>query len=121
MLAGESPDKTVATPGERVVSAQLVDGTPLITGGEPVAGAPAVALVTNSFTAEGGDNYIVLRDIPAERKVQLFDADGVTLTYEQIWVEYLRSFPVGVSGLPTIPDSDPRYQPGGDGRIQVTG
>ena len=27
------------------------------------------------------------------------------------------SFPTGLQGLPTVPASDPRYQPGGDGRI----
>lgn len=118
-LTGDPPDQTVATPGTRVTDAELVDGTDLIVAGVPVPGAPAVDIVTNTFTAGGGDSYTTLRDIPADRKVQLFDADGVTLTYEQAWVEYLLAFPVGSSGRPTIPASDPRYVPGGDGRIEI--
>ncbi|WCO65369.1 choice-of-anchor I family protein [Iamia majanohamensis] len=120
VLAGTSPDRTVATAGQRVVAAELVDGTDLIVDGTPAPGAPAVDIVTNSFTAGGGDDFVVLRDIPASRKVQLFDADGTTLTYQQSWVEYLLSFPVEIDGLPTIQADDPRYQPGGDGRITLT-
>ena len=102
-------DGTVTTPGSRVVSAELNNGTLLITGGAVVSGAPNVSLVTNSFTAAGGDNYPWLAANPD--KVQ-FPA-----TYEQSWVEYLLSFPSGIDGLPTIPASDPRYQEGGEGRI----
>jgi 5'-nucleotidase len=104
-------DGTVTTPGERVVSAELLDGTEMIAEGVVVSGAPNVAIVTNSFTAAGGDNYPWLAENP--NKLQ-FPA-----TYEQAWVEYLLSFPVLYFGLPTIPAGDPRYQPGGDGRITV--
>jgi hypothetical protein len=76
-----------------------------------VSGSPNVAIVTNSFTADGGDNYPWLGNNP--NKV-IFP-----VTYEQAWVEYLFSFPKGTNGLPTIPTSDPRYQPGGDGRITL--
>lgn len=96
--------------GSRVVSATLADGTQLIAGGAVVPGAPNVAIVTNSFTAAGGDNYPAFANNP--NKVQ-FPA-----TYEQAWVEYLLSFPL-VEGLPTVPASDPRYQPGGEGRITI--
>jgi 2',3'-cyclic-nucleotide 2'-phosphodiesterase / 3'-nucleotidase / 5'-nucleotidase len=96
--------------GSRVITATLEDGTPLIADGAAVAGAPNVAVVTNSFTAAGGDNYPTFANNP--NKVQ-FPA-----TYEQAWVEYLLSFPPA-SGLPTIPASDPRYQPGGEGRITI--
>jgi 2',3'-cyclic-nucleotide 2'-phosphodiesterase / 3'-nucleotidase / 5'-nucleotidase len=104
-------DGTVTTPGERVVSAELLDGTEMIAEGLVVSGAPNVAIVTNSFTAAGGDNYPWLAENP--NKLQ-FPA-----TYEQAWVEYLLSFPVLYFGLPTIPEGDPRYQPGGEGRITV--
>ena len=49
----------------------------------------------------------------------LFDA-GVNPTYESVWLDYLLSFPAsGVPALPTIPADDPRYQPGGEGRITI--
>ena len=102
-------DGTVTTPGERVVSVVLADGTEIIKDGAVLPGAPSLAVVTNSFTAAGGDNYPWLAANP--NKVQ-FPA-----TYEQAWVEYLLSFPAGLQGLPTVPKSDPRYQPGGEGRI----
>jgi 2',3'-cyclic-nucleotide 2'-phosphodiesterase (5'-nucleotidase family) len=102
-------DGTVTTQGERVVNAELTDGTQIIKNGTVVPGAPSLAIVTNSFTAAGGDNYPWFAANP--NKVQ-FPA-----TYEQAWVEYLLSFPTGLQGLPTVPASDPRYQPGGEGRI----
>jgi 5'-nucleotidase/UDP-sugar diphosphatase len=103
-------DGTVTTPGNRVVSAVLEDGTKMVDNGAVVTGAPNVAIVTNSFTADGGDNYPWLGSNP--NKV-LFPT-----TYEQAWVEYLLSFPAPAGGLPTIPDSGP-YQPGGEGRITL--
>ncbi|HMO59373.1 MAG TPA: choice-of-anchor I family protein [Roseiflexaceae bacterium] len=99
----------VTTPGERVRSAQLADGTWIIEDGILAAGAPNLTIVTNSFTAAGGDNY------------PWFAANGNTVqfpaTYEQAWVEYLLSFPVGATGRPTIPAGDARYALGGEGRI----
>ena len=65
----------------------LDDGTPIIAAGAVVAGAPNVSIVTNSFTADGGDNYAGFGQIPPTRKVNL------GLTYEQALVEYLLSFP----------------------------
>lgn len=103
-------DGTVTTPGDRVRSVTLSDGTAIISDGAVVAGAPNVSIVTNSFTADGGDNYPWLADNP--NKVQF------PLTYEQALVEYLLTFPA-MQGLPTIPASDVRYQPGGEGRIAL--
>lgn len=103
----------VTTEGQRVLSAQLADGTFIIQNGAVVPGAPSVSIVTNSFTAAGGDNYPWLA-ARAASTVQ-FPA-----TYEQALVEYLLTFPVGASGLPTIPASDLRYAPGGENRIDTT-
>jgi 2',3'-cyclic-nucleotide 2'-phosphodiesterase (5'-nucleotidase family) len=109
-------DGTVTTPGDRVRSITLDDGRPIVADGAVVPGAPNVALITNSFTAGGGDNYPWLRDNP--NKTQIFDDQGTVVTYESAWVAYLLSFPAGGSpALPTIPASDPRYRPGGEGRI----
>ena len=67
-----------------------------------VAGAPAVTVVTNSFTAAGGDGYNMLAAY--EARLQL------PLSYEQALRNYL-------ARLGTIAASDARYAPGGDGRI----
>ena len=104
---------TVTTPGSRVLTVTLDDGTPIIAGGGVVPGAPNVSIVTNSFTAGGGDNFAGFGLIPQSRKVNL------GLTYEQAVVEYLLSFP-SVGGLPTVPASDARYaNPNGSGRIVI--
>jgi 2',3'-cyclic-nucleotide 2'-phosphodiesterase / 3'-nucleotidase / 5'-nucleotidase len=96
--------------GSRVLSVVLDDGTAIVQNGAVVAGAPVVSIVTNSFTAGGGDDYPTFAENPD--KLQLPAA------YEQSWREYLESFPVE-DGLPTIGSDDPRYQPGGEGRITI--
>jgi 2',3'-cyclic-nucleotide 2'-phosphodiesterase/3'-nucleotidase/5'-nucleotidase len=96
-----------------VKSATLADGTAIIQNYNVVEGAPNVYVVTNSFTASGGDNYTVFAGIPTERKVRLLD-DGATISYERGLLNYLSSneFPTN-----TILASDVRYQPGGEGRM----
>jgi 5'-nucleotidase/UDP-sugar diphosphatase len=102
----------------RVISATLSDGTPMIRSGAIVAGAPTIGIVTNSFTARGGDDYATLAANP--NKTNLIDDHGVTISYEQAWREYLLTFPPsGTPSLPTIPTTDQRYQPGGEGRIII--
>ena len=77
-----------------------------------------MAIVTNNFTARGGDNYATFEDKAASTKVNLVDDDGIAISYEQAWREYLLSFPVsGSPSLPTIAASDGRYKVGGEGRI----
>jgi 5'-nucleotidase len=49
-------DGTVTTPGTRVREVRLADGTPVVTAGSVVAG-PDLAVVTNDFSARGGDQY----------------------------------------------------------------
>ena len=103
----------VTVPGSRVVSVELADGTKLVDAGAVVPGAPSVRMVTNSFTAAGGDNFTTLAGIPASAKVNL------GATYEQAWVEYLQSLPVASgSTRPTITAA--QYPAGGSGRITVT-
>jgi 2',3'-cyclic-nucleotide 2'-phosphodiesterase (5'-nucleotidase family) len=105
---------TVTVPGSRVVDVVLDDGTVIVQGGVVQAGAPNVRIVTNSFTAAGGDNY---PDFGASTVKA-----NLPLTYEQALVEFLRDFPVGSSGLPTIPASDTRYTAAdGAGRITFVG
>ena len=119
-LLGSAPSQTIdpANPGQRIRSITLADGTPIVADGAVVPGAPTVSIVTNRFTAEGGDAFVTLRD--NTDRTQLFGTGGVILTYEQAWIDYLASFPVGVSGRPTIPASDGRYAATtGEGRITV--
>jgi 2',3'-cyclic-nucleotide 2'-phosphodiesterase (5'-nucleotidase family) len=105
----------VTTAGNRVVSAELPDGTKLIDAGLPVAGAPSVRIITNSFTAAGGDNFTTLLNLPASDRVNL------GATYEQAWVEYLQGLPAGApGGLPSRPTiTGTQYPVGGEGRITI--
>lgn len=98
----------VTTVGNRVVSIQLADGTKLVENGAVVAGAPAVDVITNSFTATGGDNFPTFGVLTPR---------VLGYSYEEALYRYLLSFPKGADGLPTIPAADARYKSGGEGRI----
>jgi 5'-nucleotidase len=99
---GNATAGTITTEGTRVRSIILDDGTALVQNGVPVASAPVVDIVTNSFTASGGDNYAAFESAPL--KVNF------GISYEQALFDYLNTFP-SVSGLPTVPSSDARYAP----------
>ena len=100
---------SVTTEGTRVKSITLSDGRAIVSNGAVVAGAPSVTIVTNNFTADGGDNYPAL----AALKKSAFGID-----YEVSLYEYLRTFPAGAAGLATIPDTDARYKAlTGEGRF----
>jgi len=77
--------------------------------GVVVSGAPTVTIVTNQFTADGGDNY------PTFQKLTKV---GFGISYEQALYDYLLSFPKNSAGLPEIPASDARYsKTTGEGRF----
>ena len=97
---GASYAGNVTTAGTRVKDVTLSDGRALVEDGAVVAGAPAVTVVTNNFTAEGGDNYPTLA-----KQVKV----GFGVSYEQALYDYLLSFPKNSAGLPEIPASDIRY------------
>jgi 5'-nucleotidase len=100
---------SITTEGTRVKSITLTDGRSIVSNGAVAAGAPSVTMVTNNFTADGGDNYPAL----AALKKSAFGID-----YEVSLYEYLRTFPAGAAGLPTIPDTDARYKAlTGEGRF----
>lgn len=87
----------------RVRSVQLADGRFIVQNGAVVTGAPNITLVTNSFTAEGGDAYTMLAAKTTRLNVR--DDLGVFLTYEDALVNFLRfntAFPLGGDGLRTI-------------------
>lgn len=110
----------VTTPGQRVRTVTLSNGTAIVTDGVVQTGAPNVRIVTNDFTAGGGDNYPWLRENP--NKTVLRTAGGLAIPYEQPVREYLQSFPVGAGGRPVVLATDVRYAPfptGGGGRITI--
>ncbi len=48
---------TVLTPGKRVKTVTLADGTPIVVDGAVVSGAPAINVASIDFLARGGDQY----------------------------------------------------------------
>jgi 5'-nucleotidase len=92
-------DGIVLTPGNRVQSIVLDDGTVIVQAGAVVPG-PGIAVATNDFSARGGDQY-PFRGLP-------FTTVGVT--YQQALARYIVE---DLSGLITAAD----YPEGGEGRI----
>jgi 5'-nucleotidase len=97
---GDAYAGSITTAGTRVKEITLSDGRALVKDGAVVAGAPAVTIVTNQFTADGGDNY------PTFQKMTKV---GFGVSYEQVLYDYLLSFPKNAAGLPEIPATDSRY------------
>jgi 5'-nucleotidase/UDP-sugar diphosphatase len=93
----------VTTPGTRIRSITLDDGTRLVENGAVVAGAPAVNIATTNFTANGGDSY-PFRGAP-------WVAAGVP--YQQSLYDYI----VGPLGGVV---SASQYPLNGTSRIQIT-
>jgi 2',3'-cyclic-nucleotide 2'-phosphodiesterase (5'-nucleotidase family) len=90
---------TVLTPGDRVRSLVLDDGTVIVADGAVVAG-PGVAIATNDFSARGGDQY-PFRGLP-------FTTVG--LSYQQALSDYIVEDLAGVVSAADYPE-------GGEGRI----
>ena len=97
-------DGNITTPGERVQSAVLDDGTALVTGGFVVPGAPPVTVSMVDFLARGGDQYPV-GDHP-------FTVIGVS--YQQALSAYIQG---PLAGQITAD----QYPAGGEGRVAVAG
>ncbi|ASR38008.1 bifunctional metallophosphatase/5'-nucleotidase [Prauserella marina] len=92
---------TVVTPGERIQDVTLADGTEIVKDGAVVEGAP-ISVVTNDFSARGGDGY-PFEELPFT---------PVGMTYQQALEQYLTD---GLSGSV----SSEQYPEGGSGRIVV--
>jgi 2',3'-cyclic-nucleotide 2'-phosphodiesterase (5'-nucleotidase family) len=92
-------DGSVVTPGTRVLDVTLADGTAIVIGGVVQAGAP-INIVTNDFSARGGDQW------------PFGGAPYVTMgaTYQQALQWYIEE---GLSGVISAGD----YPEGGEGRI----
>jgi 5'-nucleotidase len=105
-------DGTIVTPGQRIRSATLLDGTKLVEDGAVVAGAPAVNVATTDFTARGGTNGNGGDDFPFRRPT----VQPVGIAYQQSLEEFLTA-PVAEGGLNgTVTAAS--YPTGGDLRFQ---
>ncbi|MGW5363687.1 bifunctional metallophosphatase/5'-nucleotidase [Actinopolymorpha pittospori] len=89
----------ILTPGDRVRSVVLSDGTVIVQDGQVVDG-PAISLATNDFSARGGDAY----------PLKGLDFTPVGTTYQGALQDYLTE---ALSGKVTAVD----YPVGGEGRI----
>jgi 5'-nucleotidase len=108
----DTTNEKITTPGTRVTSIQLSDGRFIVQGGSVVAGAPNVTIVSNTFTTGSfGDGYFMFKP---------YKTVSFGWSYEESVYYYLLSRPKDSAGLPTIPASDKRYAPGGEGRITWT-
>jgi len=94
-------DGTVVTPGTRVRTVVLDDGTTIVENGQVVPG-PALSVATNDFSARGGDQW-PFRGLP-------FTTVGVT--YQQALLTYITD---DLNGRITAED----YPETGSGRITV--
>jgi len=95
-------DGNVLTPGSRVVSITLDDGTSIVADGAVVTG-DALSVATIDFLARGGDQY--------PYRGAAFTSVGVT--YQQALANYIIE---GLGGSITAAD----YPDGGEGRIATT-
>ncbi len=97
---------TTGTPDvDRIRSITLADGAPIVADGSVVAGAPDVYIVTNSFTAGGGDAF---------GEFAALDFINIGPSYQRVLYEYLLAED-GLNGLISAAD----YPVGGEGRITI--
>jgi len=114
-LALDSGTETITTQGQRVVFAELSDGTDLIVDGEPVAGI-TVDITLPFFNANGGDQYF--RYAPG---LSFYTSQNypviplIGITDQQALEDYI----VSLDTLDPEPelDLDPRYDAVKDNRI----
>jgi 2',3'-cyclic-nucleotide 2'-phosphodiesterase / 3'-nucleotidase / 5'-nucleotidase len=122
-VSGVSLTCDYSVPGEvalRDVVIEAGDGSSvtLVDGQGNVDGSVGpIDVVTNNFTADGGDGYETF--VPAD-KVTLRADDDAQITYERALREYLESFPAGEDGIPVISGDDAAYANElSDGRITL--
>lgn len=94
---------TITTPGDRIRSITLDDGTKIVENGAVAANAPTLNLATTNFTANNGDRYPF-------NGLQQFAA-GVP--YQQSLYDFIVQ---DLGGVVTMA----RYPNGGSGRITIT-
>jgi 5'-nucleotidase len=105
-------DGTIVTPGQRIRSATLSNGTKIVENGAVVVGAPDVNIATTDFTARGGTNGNGGDDYPFRKPT----VQPVGIAYQQSLEEFLTA-PVADGGLNRQVTSA-KYPTGGDGRFR---
>jgi 2',3'-cyclic-nucleotide 2'-phosphodiesterase (5'-nucleotidase family) len=90
---------------ERIRTVTLDDGTAIVQNGEVVENAPEVYIVTNSFTAAGGDAYDEFAEL---------NFVNIGPSYQRVLFEYLGA-ETGLDGVITAAE----YPAGGEGRITL--
>lgn len=101
---------TITTPGERVRSVTLADGTPLVTDGQVVDSAPTFTLASIDFSVRNGDAY------PFNLSPEEFVVLGTS--YQQSLASYIQA-PADQGGLAGLISAE-EYPEGGEGRVVVT-
>lgn len=103
-IAGFNFDYTPSlTPGNRIQSVTLDNGTELVRNGSVVTGAPSVSIATIHFLATGGDDY----------SFGGASFNDLNIPYQQALTNYITN---SLGGTVTAAD----YPAGGEGRITVT-
>ena len=95
-----------AAPGERIKHLRLNSGISVVENYSIVTGAPDVYVITNSFTAAGGDDYATFE--------QAGNLAIIGASYQRVLFEYIVAED-GLNGLITAE----QYPVGGEGRIQT--
>ena len=107
----------VTTPGVRVVSAKLNNGTDLIVAGEPVAGV-TVDIAMPAFSANGGDQWFRYTGGGTVYYTSVqYPFTTLGQTDQQALADYIISLDGTANGTGPAIDSDSRYDATPDGRI----
>ena len=94
----------ITTPGERIVTITLDDGSPIVVDGQVVEGASDISIATIDFLARGGDAYPFYNT----------PFTSIQNTYQQALFGYV------IAGLGGNVFDD-QYPEGGEGRIRTLG
>jgi 5'-nucleotidase len=106
-------DGAVTTPGQRIRTITLEDGTKIVENGAVVSGAPAVNIATTDFTARGGANGNGGDGYPFRKPT----VEPVGVGYQQSLEDYLVA-PIASGGLNRAITAA-QYPAGGDGRLSA--
>jgi 5'-nucleotidase len=107
----------VTTPGVRVVSAELNDGTDLIVAGQPVPGV-TVDIAMPAFSANGGDQWFRYASGGTVYYTSVqYPFTTLGQTDQQALADYIIGLDGTVDGTGPAIDSDVRYDAAQDGRI----
>jgi len=107
-LALDANAETITTPGNRVVSATLDDGTALIVAGQPVPGI-TVDIAMPAFSANGGDQWFRYTSGGTAYTQQNYSFTALGVTDQQALADYVISLDGTADGTGPAIDSRPAY------------